>query len=641
MKFNPGIEGLRGVAIGLVVLAHAGVPGMAAGFIGVDVFFVISGFLITGLLTEELKLTGRVDYWHFYSRRARRLAPALLTMVLVVAVAVIVLVPRSAWDLHLASSAWALLWSSNIYFSFAGFDYFGPSATESLFLHTWSLGVEEQFYLIWPFMLAWAWSRGGEGWRWLVALAGAGFVVGLVLLWVDANAAYFLMPSRLWQLAVGGVAWRLWSSHPEWLAGRERALGLGGFAMLGAGLWLLDGDLAYPGWAGLIPTLGSALLLFSVANGARNFPVLQSSLLQLAGRVSYSWYLWHWPLLTLPAAMGLGAGTPEQRAAAVLGSFLVALLSFVLIEQPVRKGKGNSRAAVLVAVALSLVAACAIRVSSDHLGPGFQEQRASIESRIREDIAVPDIYTKPGCDQWYHSDELVPCEYAPAGIDAPTVVFLGDSVGAQWLPAIEHVVKNQGLRLVVLTKSSCPMVDEPFHYPRINRRFTECETWRSSALEHIRRLRPVWVVLGSSQYDYSATQWREGSRRVLEAVVESGAHAVVLAPTPILGFHVPQCLATTAQVEADRLVSEKCVQPLAEVDPVSITRYLREAASAVPGASVLYLNDRVCFDGVCRGIVAGRVTYRDAQHLNGSYVEDLAPVFQERLDEALRKAQGQ
>ncbi|WP_374605111.1 acyltransferase family protein [Arenimonas sp.] len=636
MKFNPGIEGLRGIAILLVVLAHAGVPGMAAGFIGVDVFFVISGFLITGLLTEELKANGKVDYWAFFARRARRLAPALLLMVAMVSTAVIALIPKSAWGLHLDSGFWSLLWASNIYFTFAGYEYFGPSATESLFLHTWSLGVEEQFYLVWPFLLAWGWTRGGQGWRGLAILTTAGFIVGLFLLWLEASAGYYLMPSRLWQLAAGGVAWRLWSSRPAWLAGREGYFGWSGLVLLGVGTWLIDGGHSYPGWLALMPTLGSTCLLLSVANGAAKFPVLQSAPLLLAGRVSYGWYLWHWPLLFLPLAIGWAA-TPAQRLFAVLLSFLVALASFAWLEQPVRRRRGHARTAVFVAVAASLIVASAIHLAPALLGPGFLEQRDLLEARIRENITVPGIYMRPGCDQWYHSDELVPCEYAPSGPDVPTVVFFGDSVGGQWLPAIERVVESQSLKLVVLTKSSCPMVDEPFHYARINRRFTECETWRRAALEHIRTLDPEWVILGSSQYDYSPGQWREGSRRILASIVDGGSRAVVLAPTPILDFHVPQCLATSGRIERGRVMSEQCSQPLAAVDPVDIIGYLREATAGVPGSSVLYLNDRVCAGGVCRGVVDGRVTYRDGQHLNAAYVEDLAFVFQRRLDEALRE----
>jgi len=636
MKFNPGIEGLRGVAILLVVLAHAGVPGLAAGFIGVDVFFVISGFLITGLLTEELERTGRVDLWRFYARRARRLAPALLVMVLVMVLVVFAFVPRLSWDLHLDSAFWSLLWSSNIYFTFVGLDYFGPSASESLFLHTWSLGVEEQFYLVWPVLLAWAWVRGGVGWRWLGLLAGVGFVAGLVLLWVDANAAYFLMPSRLWQLAVGAMAWRLGNAHGESLAGKGWLLGCGGLVLVAASLWVIDPGQTYPGWPSLLPTLGSMLLLLAVTKGASNLPAVLSSPLQLAGRVSYSWYLWHWPLLMLPAAMGWGAGSAEQRMALVLMSFLVALASLVLVEQPVRKGTGWARTAVLACVAVSLVAACAVRYASDRLAPGLLAQRSLIEARIQQDITVPRVYARSDCDQWYHSDQLVPCEYAPAGPDAPVVVFIGDSVGAQWLPAIERFAEDRGLRLVILTKSSCPMVDEPLHYPRLNRVFTECEAWRASALEHIRELRPAWVVMGSSRYDYSAQQWREGTRRILSSVHEAGARAVILAPTPILDFHVPRCLATSARVELNQLVSDRCTQSLAEVDPAETIHALREAARAVPGSAVLYLNDHVCPAGLCRGLVSGRVTYRDAQHLNASYVEDLAPVFQRRLLEALR-----
>lgn len=155
LRFRTDIEGLRGLAILLVVLAHAGVPGMSAGFIGVDVFFVISGYLITGLLTEELRAAGRVDYWTFYARRARRLAPALLLMVLLVGGAAILWIPRGEVLPQVTSAIWALLWASNLHFALGGIEYFAADTSANLFLHTWSLGVEEQFYLLWPGPSCW------------------------------------------------------------------------------------------------------------------------------------------------------------------------------------------------------------------------------------------------------------------------------------------------------------------------------------------------------------------------------------------------------------------------------------------------------------------------------------------------------
>lgn len=639
MKFNTGIEGLRGVAVLLVILCHAGVPGMGGGFIGVDVFFVISGFLITGLLTEELAATGRVDLWRFFARRACRLAPALLVMVSSVVVLVLVFAPRSNWDNHLQPAFWSLLWSSNFYFAWAGFDYFGPTASESLFLHTWSLGVEEQFYLLWPWFLCWAWSRGvaGRDWRWPLAVLASGFGASLGLLWLDANAAYYLMPSRLWQLAAGAVAWRFWKAAPGWVDGRRLLLEWGGVVLLAAALYLIDGDRSYPGWLAVLPTLGAAFLLLAVVGNGAPSPLMRNPLARLAGKVSYSWYLWHWPLLVLGPALGWGDAQPSHRVAAVLASLVIACASYAWIEQPFRRRASGARNAIAVAVACSTTLAALIHVAP-LLHSARDEPQMQLEKRIQADITIPGIYSVPNCDQWHFSADLVPCEYAPSGADATVVAFIGDSVGAQWLPAINRLVEARGLRLVVLTKSSCPMVDQPFFYERIKREYTECTAWRGAALEHVRSLSPEWVIVGSSQYGFTNDEWREGTRRVLEALASGGARVLVLAPTPILGFNVPRCLASTARIEEDVIVSDGCRQSLPEVDPTPTIDALRAATRRVPGTAVIYLNDHVCPEGVCLGVRGGRVTYRDSQHLNAGYVQDLSGVFASELDRALRDA---
>lgn len=154
MKFRSDIEGMRGVAVLLVLFAHAGVPGSFGGFVGVDVFFVISGYLITGLLVQELRDHGRIRYWEFFARRVRRLAPAMWTMLIVVAVLSAVALPVLHWEQQANSGLWAALWMSNMSNAFTSADYFGASVRADVFLHTWSIGVEEQFYVVWPFLLA-------------------------------------------------------------------------------------------------------------------------------------------------------------------------------------------------------------------------------------------------------------------------------------------------------------------------------------------------------------------------------------------------------------------------------------------------------------------------------------------------------
>lgn len=635
MKFNPGIEGLRGVAILLVVLAHAGVPGMSAGFIGVDVFFVISGFLITGLLTQELEAVGRVDYWAFFARRARRLAPAALLMVVVVGAVALWWLPAAALDVHLASAFWAVLWTSNLYFAFAGFDYFGAAASDSLFLHTWSLGVEEQFYLLWPLVVVMAWRLGGTGLRWLGGLSLLGFAASLAILAWDANAAYYLMPSRLWQLALGGLAFR-YASGPGGPLRSPDAFGIAGLLLLGAAMWWIDGSRPYPGFDALLPTLGAACLLLACCGPqGRVASVLATMALRLPGKVSYSWYLWHWPFLLFLPAMGLGSPGPWPTLALVLVSLLVSIASYACIEQPFRRRRDQPRRAVGLAVLACLAVAALLHLAGWQVRGQQEHARTEIDALVRSRIFVPSIQGRPECDRWYYSAELVPCELAaPAGADG-VLVFIGDSVGAQWLPAIEQVARQRGLKVVVLTKSACPIVDEPYFYERINQRFTVCEQWRKAAVHYVQARKPELVVIGSSRYPFSAEQWREGTRRILLALGAPERPVAVIAPTPRLGYHNPICLISQGRLEQGVLVAPACTEPLAAARPGGAVDSLRAAVATVPGTGLVDMNDLVCPDGRCDGLVRGYVTFRDDQHLNAGYVMDLAPAFGQRLDQAL------
>ncbi len=392
--FRPDIEGLRGVAVLLVVLFHAGIAGVAGGFIGVDVFFVISGFLITGLLLREREQTGSVDLLRFYARRARRILPAAVVVIAItLPVAVLVLDPLSRAPVVIDGLASALS-IGNIRFAFVAGDYFSTVGTSSPFLHFWSLGVEEQFYLIWPLLLIVA-GRSSRPRLGIGLVLGSVIVSSLVanLVITDAavNWAFYSLPTRAWQLAIGGLlalaslpggarlprpsarsagsarsARSARSAKPTAALAEPPAMLLAVVGWLGlvVVLWsagALDESIAYPGAYALVPTLGAAAM---IAAGASPFgPRLALGLppLRFLGRISYSLYLWHWPLLVLPAvalgsgtlgagvvgpglgAVGTGAGAITTqldwsvRVCLVAVSIVIATISCLAVEEPFRR----------------------------------------------------------------------------------------------------------------------------------------------------------------------------------------------------------------------------------------------------------------------------------------------------------------
>jgi peptidoglycan/LPS O-acetylase OafA/YrhL len=362
-QFLPHVEGLRAVAVLAVLWFHIGLPGISGGFAGVDIFYVISGFLITGLLLREHETAGRIDLRHFYSRRMRRILPAVLatiavTMVVAAAVLAPLQMPVIAQD-----GAAAALSIGNVRFALESADYFAGT-DPSPFRHLWSLGVEEQFYLIWPALLIVALRvfRSRVGIALVIgALTIASFGFALWLTEAFAPWAFYSLPSRLWELALGGLL----AVAAGWLARLPRLVvipvGWLGVGLVGAGIVLIDATTPYPGTAALLPTLGAAAL---IVGGGRGGPVswaLTRQPVRFIGRISYSLYLWHWPILVLPV-LATGEAMPLVLRCALGGlAVLVAAASWRLIEEPFRRGRlWVRRPRLVLATALSTAIAVAV-----------------------------------------------------------------------------------------------------------------------------------------------------------------------------------------------------------------------------------------------------------------------------------------
>lgn len=662
LGFRSDIEGLRAIAILLVVAAHAKVSELAGGFVGVDVFFVLSGYLITGLLVQEIQTTQTLRFAAFYARRLRRLLPALLLMLVVSGVLGWLLVAPSEQAGQATAAASAALWVSNFYFAFANLGYFSPGAETSLFLHTWSLGVEEQFYLIWPLFLmlalgAWEGSRQPFNLARLKLTMQVIFIASLLLCvyWTykQPELAFYMMPARTWQFALGALVFLHFGSPNTENDGSRTDDGLDrsslrlallqlsgwlGLALILLAALVLDTHMAYPGMWALLPSMGAAMILAAGAKKPRDGvgKLLSIPPMQAIGRVSYAWYLWHWPILLLGATL-MSLDSAAYRLALVVVSFLLAVGSYYLIETPIRR---NQRLAVrpgrfvLAAVVLMLLA----NVSGIRWHNNAQA-RMNQPEQVRYLTARSDapIIYRMGCDDWYHSAKVEICAFGPK--DAThTAIAIGDSIALQWFPAFAEVFNKPGWRLLVMTKSSCPMVDEPMFYPRIGREYVNCEIWRNDALLQLAELKPDIVIMGSAIYGFTREELVRGTKSVLNTISSAAGHVFILRSTPKLPFDGPSCLAPRSWLYTAISSKSQCMATWDNPSSNSVHQWLQAAASEFNNVSTIDMTDTICPQGHCRALRDGIIVFRDSQHLSATFARSLGPELGLRFGATIRES---
>lgn len=642
LGYRADVEGLRALAILLVISAHSNLPWLEGGFIGVDVFFVLSGYLITGILLQEIRATGRIDLLTFFARRLRRLLPALLFMVVSVAITASLLMPPIDQTEHAYAAGAAILWVSNILFAFTNMDYFSHGEDQSLYLHTWSLGVEEQFYIVWPLLMlaflgAFAFQGGQRNFKRLRvgmhSVIRICFVVSLFLSFAQPMWGFYLMPSRAWQFATGALV-MLWTTEDgkTLVDGRRSSsvLKVNHYAVYGGwiGLFLIVGTalflerkITYPGFWAVIPTIGSALVLYSGSfrKSSAVGRVLSFKPLQWLGRVSYSWYLWHWPVFVLGGVLAVNKGVVDWGALIGL-SLMIASLSYYVVESPIRRNTLLlRRPAIAVSIAIALMGGGSVASAGWREAIAHWEQSPEMRRYVKVRIDYPEIYDL-GCDDWFHSAEVRLCVFGDKKAEN-TALLLGDSVVGQWFPAVRSAFNRPGWKVLVLTKSSCPMVDESWFYERIGGQYTICEEWRKTVLATIGTIKPNIVITGgSSNYDFTETQWVSGTKRVLAQLAPVSDKVFILRGTHGLGFDGPSCLARQHWKPSFLTRATDCSSPAGSTRENHIYTWLQRAAADYENVFTIDLNSIVCPGNRCYAERAGTIIYRDSQHLAADFV---------------------
>ncbi|WP_392542630.1 acyltransferase family protein [Oryzobacter telluris] len=675
-SFRPDIEGLRAVAILTVLAHHAGLP-LHGGYIGVDIFFVISGYLITGLLVNELWSTGRISWLRFVGRRIRRLLPAAILVLTVTSAVAFVVVPglrrRDIGVDIMAAAGYVVNWV------FAGreVDYLASDLKPSPVQHFWSLAVEEQFYVVWPLLLiALALVVRKPGRRAVLTalsvLVAGSFAWSVWYSHTDYRPAFFTTTTRIWELGVGALlavalagrarpdVARRWAAPVGWVA----------LVVLLAVAALLRGGIEWPSYWALLPTVPTAILLWVGWQGAANGPVrvLGSRPMVWVGGLSYSIYLWHWPIIILGEWTAEWLGHPLTAPGKVVLAVLAvgpAWLSWRFVESPIHHGpwlRERPRALLAAGVALSLTGVLValpllpLRSPFDTTPPGGAmppvSQLGANTVRLGQPLAgiddpgwvTPDPMTsgedRPAADVDHCQVDVsatapVACTFGdPRG--TTTVALVGDSKAMQWLPALEEAARTSGWRILTYGKSSCAFSDAPA--TQASKAYPECDTWNAAVMEALQADPPDALVTSG----VASAAWVDGrlDRRALvegytgrwRSLADAGVPVVVVGDSPLSPDDLDICAARHPH-ELTRCAFEG----IPAIKGSGLTVQREAAAAAGPGVALLDLTAWICPEERCPVVIGHVAVHRAGDHVTATYAATLAPQVGAAVEDALRR----
>lgn len=682
-RFRPDIQGLRAIAVGLVLLYHAGLSWLPGGFVGVDVFFVISGFLITGMLVRQSMDRGRIDLADFYARRIRRILPAATVVLLFVTVVTLVLLPRTRWEgigTEIIASAFYL-----VNWLFAGeTDYLNAEEAASPLQHFWTLAVEEQFYIVWPALLIallWFATRAGKKHldpdvqqarirRFLQV--GVGLAIIPSFIWsvyytqTNPEPAYFVTTTRLWELAIG-AAFAVFAVQLERLPDRIGYVLQGGglVAIACAGVFYTSGT-TFPGYAALLPTLGAAGVIIGGMSGRATTGfavVLNTRPMRWIGDLSYSLYLWHWPLVVFATYLA-GGDLPLGFGLLVVSLAIIpAWLSYRYIEGPfrdwprlkeksVRALRAGGSLMVTTGVCGIIVVVAASQLAQQHTKPieanepygaeVVEQEPDAVDPVSEADATSPDvtgaqedladIYDE-GCFTSQQDSDVESCVYGDPDSNYEVAV-VGDSHAVHWIPALESLAEENGWKLTTYTKSACALNTVAVDYK--GGFYDSCYEWNDEVLDElVGSDAPDHVIVSASSYPAADSSEvpegtktgdiSEGYEDAWTQIQDAGVGLTAILDTPRLEIDVPECVA----VNQDNLA--ECTEDRSAALEASAYHDMKDAAQATETESV-DLTNKFCSSESCSPVIGDVLVWRDKHHMTATYSESLT----DSLDSELR-----
>ena len=606
---NPQIQALRALAAGLVLIYHA--KWIDGGYIGVDIFYVISGFLITGILLRELDSKSTISLVAFYARRTKRLLPASFVVIFATALAALILLPASMRQSLGKDVIAASTYISNFLFALWENDYQNLNSTPSPFIHFWSLAVEEQFYIFWPLFILILFRIGKHRavFYGVLTTLVTSFLFSFYLTERAPIWAFYILPTRAWELAAGALLVFL----PE-LKKFRPVVALVSFVAICIATLIFDKTTPFPGVAALAPVVATVLLLASRSKWPPLINVIaQSRVTQWLGAISYPLYLWHWPVLVIPAIYLGEELTLIQTILLLALTVLLAGLTHRYVEAPMREVTLSHRRIFTFA---------AIATSASILigGLTYIQHSNSIAIDSGFTVSLDDVRSKPkinedGCHIHLRQTVSPRCEYGDLTSDQ-TIVLYGDSHAAQWFPALDLIGKKRGIKIVSLTKSACPSAEV---IKELSSQYDvkDCQAFRDSSVARINKIKPLAVILTGMQpftapySDESARSWwLAGESTVFNRIKSATKFPIYLTDTPLPQIDIPDCLVAGRGAKCDTS------------RPVD--------AEVAPGLIPINPTPWLCTD-TCPAIVDGLVAYRDKSHLTVVMSEHLSV----RLENAL------
>ena len=673
------IQGLRAIAILTVLFAHANFPFFDGGFVGVDIFFVISGFLITGILIKEYNLRGKISIANFYARRVRRIIPAATVVILATVLMSTLILGRDGSVATYWDAFWSAIFMGNWYMAFVGTDYFSLGTTPSPLQHFWSLAVEEQFYFVWPtLIIIAAWFAGKTANKrfkpTLVSFLAVIIVASLA--WsayqtaVEPNIAYFSTLTRGWELAAGALLAVV--ANKIILNKNVRTVLLyTGIALILFAVLAFTEQTPFPGYSALLPVVGTLLILISGTNNhAKLNGILTNKYMVWIGSISYALYLWHWPLLILWETKYGEKPNVAITISLILVAVLLAWVSTTFIEDPMRLSRWwkdkTFLSNILGIILVAATAATCIFIAPESINRGKIDFNFKTYDEVLQEVkdaTKPNsqVYvqgqTQPSLsllaedksqvyDDGCHIEHLdqnvwTDCIYGDVSSEK-NIVLVGDSHASMWLPALNLWGIKNHYKITFFAKSECPSATFTPYANLIKRAYPECTEWREEVFNTIIDMKPAAVIMTSAGKLHGVysdgtvientkdmdLKWIEGYSKSIAKLRQATDNVILLGDIAMLDNDSVSC------IKANQSNATSCSSPLNEITQQILYRQQKVADDThVPYIDTVPM---FCFEEVCPAIIDNKVVYMDGTHMTRTYSEHLAGAIGEKLNEYIK-----